>query len=58
MRFEIELFVRDIDETHDLVDIVHGPVVLPVDDLAASRFARAGRLRSRRANRPGRLISP
>jgi moderate conductance mechanosensitive channel len=37
--------------------IVHGPVVLPVDDLAASRFARAGRLRSRRASRPRRFVS-
>lgn len=29
--------------------IVHGPVILPTDASAASRFARAGRLRQRRA---------
>lgn len=28
--------------------IVHGPVILPTDESAASRFARAGRLRRRR----------
>ncbi|HVU78058.1 MAG TPA: mechanosensitive ion channel domain-containing protein [Gaiellaceae bacterium] len=28
--------------------IVHGPVILPTDENAASRFARAGRLRQRR----------
>lgn len=29
--------------------LVHGPVILPVDEQAVGRFARAGRLRSRRA---------
>ncbi|HZQ89038.1 MAG TPA: mechanosensitive ion channel domain-containing protein [Gaiellaceae bacterium] len=29
--------------------LVHGPVVMPVDDSASGRFARAGRLRSLRA---------
>ena len=29
--------------------VVHGPVILPVDEQAVGRFARAGRLRSRRA---------
>ena len=42
------LEVHEEGDRAGLPVIVHGPVILPVDDSAATRFARAQRLRELR----------